>query len=48
MIITMLLPIVTLTRFIATLDEDRKMFLRKDIYARFFAQAPAGQDSPME
>jgi hypothetical protein len=33
-----------LTKFLRSLDENEKFEIRKDIYARFFAAAPAGQD----
>lgn len=33
-----------LARFYNSLDDDAAFEMRKDIYARFFAQAPAGQD----
>merc|ERR1712100_108334 len=33
-----------LGKALASLDENQKFEIRKDIYARFFAAAPAGQD----
>merc|ERR1719506_907365 len=33
-----------LGKTLASLDENQKFEIRKDIYARFFAAAPAGQD----
>merc|ERR1719478_1281928 len=33
-----------LGKILASLDENQKFEIRKDIYARFFAAAPAGQD----
>jgi len=35
---------VALAKFYASMDETMRYTLRKDIYARFFAVAPAGQD----
>merc|ERR1719454_586478 len=34
----------SLGKLLASLDENQKFEIRKDIYARFFAAAPAGQD----
>mmetsp|Transcript_36930 Transcript_36930/g.86549 ORF Transcript_36930/g.86549 Transcript_36930/m.86549 type:complete len:1416 (-) Transcript_36930:112-4359(-) len=34
----------SLTKLLATFDENAKFELRKDVYNRFFAVAPAGQD----
>ncbi|CAE6962456.1 unnamed protein product [Symbiodinium natans] len=33
-----------LEKFLSSLDEDQTNFLRRDVYRRFFATAPAGQD----